>query len=326
MSKASKKRYNIPRLKLYNNVHDSGTQTSKTILELAKMEMTDAISPDSLMSSPRDCDSLTNFEEDGSVDDVPVKRHVYNRRQYLYNERTPANERNKSLIEMFLAKSNNKPPNNETKARFLQQTSPLRYISKESSVTLKSQSYVETKSRNSVDTRLTRNRFRIKNVKEYTEDDEKKPVKYFCPDNSEPSKFPFEIDLYSPKTKECGSSKRGSSFMCPTISSENKNKLPEIQCLNKLISPTRRGRSYSPDERRGDSKHRIIPYIDQSEESCACKDTGFVDNTTVVKKAEIQILRKSPFEEDLLKIDQLSLNVSSEVRRNKFQLRFINSW
>lgn len=313
MSKASKKRYNIPKLNLYNDVNDSGTQTSKTILQLAKMEMTDTLSPDSLMSSPRDSGSLTNFEEDASVDEVPVKRHVYNRRQYLYNERTPTNERNKSLIEMFLAKSNNKAPNIENKARFLQQTSPLRYISKESSITLKSQSYVEPKSRITIDTRITRNKFKIKNVKEYVEEDETKPVKYFCPDNSEPSKFPLDADLYSPKTKECGSSKRGNSFMCPTISSENKNKLPEIQCLNKLISPTRRGRSYSPDERRGFSKHRIIPYIDQSKESCAYKDSGFVDNKKPATKTEIQILRKSPFEEDLLKIDQLSLNVSSEV-------------
>lgn len=332
MSNASKKHYNIPRLKLYNDLHDSGTQTSKTILQLANMEVVGTMSPDSLMSSPRNCDSLTNLEQDTLLYETPLKQHEFNRRQYLYNEKTPTDDRNnKSLIEMFLAKSNNKArstcdctPNNENRAKFLQQTSPLRYISKHTVLTLKSQSYIEPNCRRDVEvefeTHPVRNRFVVKKVKEYTETDETKPVKYFCPKNIEDNRYPIEVDLYSPKiNKECCSSKRGSSFMCPTISSENKNKLPEVQCLNKLISPTRRGRSYSPSEKRGESKHKI-PYIDQSQESCVCKESGFAEPKMSVKKTEFQIpeikvlnSRPSPFEEDLLKIDQLSLNMSSEV-------------
>lgn len=323
-------RYNIPKLELYSDLHDSGTQTSKTILELAKMEMA-KISPDSLMSSPKDCDSLCNSEDD--VSEEQPKQHAcrtsFNRRQYVYNDATPTNDLNKSLIEMFLAKSKvrsqDPPPDAEPKTRFLQQMSPLRYIPKHSSLTLKSQSCVETK--NDVSEfpteQRSRNRFKVKNVREFVENDETKPVKYFCPEAADAEKFPRDAELLTPRGKECCNAKKGSSFMGPTISSENKNKLPEIQCLNKLISSPRRGRSYSPEERRGavesygDRKNKI-PYIDQSEESL--KDSSSDKNQA--QKRDIQMAdiklnnpvpRTSVFEEDLLKIDQLSLNLSSEV-------------
>ncbi|CAG9824001.1 unnamed protein product [Phaedon cochleariae] len=55
------------------------------------------------------------------------------------------------------------------------------------------------------------------------------------------------------------------SFMSPTISSERKDKSIEIKCLGKLISPTRRGRSTSPehDFKAGDAGK--VPYIDKSD-------------------------------------------------------------
>lgn len=313
----SKKRCHVPRLQLYNDLHDSGTQTSKTILELAKMEITRDISPDSLMSTP--CDSLTNLDDEIYSDEVIEKeaerQPVYKRRQYVCREKTSRKDSanaSKSLIEMFLAKSKTKSGGHESRARFLQQISPLRYLPKESSVTLKSQSYVEP---------TEQSRFKIKNVKDYVvEKDETKPVKYFSGAGS------TETDSLLLKENP----KRSSRFMCPTISSENKNKLPEVQCLNNLISPTRRGRSFSPEERHAidvPSKHRI-PYIDQSVESCVytkdTKDSGFSDSKKLpTKKVETQIAdlkigdpKSSPFEEDLLKIDQLSLNLSSEVKES----------
>lgn len=320
----SNKRYHIPRLQLYHDLHDSGTQTSKTILELAKIEMTRReISPDSLMSSPPRDDFLSDFEDDEFLD-VNEQKHVFKRRQYVGRDEATARgddvktTNSKSLIEMFLAKTKTKS-GHENRARFLQQISPLRYIPKEdSSMTLKSQSYIEP------------NRFRVKTVKDCAvEKNDIKPVKYFTNGDCN-------------KTEVATITKRANcNFMCPTISSENKNKLPEVQCLNKLISPPRRGRSYSPEEQRhvvvaaaapppppivenSNSKHKI-PYIDQSEESCVYmnrdKDSGFSDNKKIVgarKTDEIPIanplLKPSPFDEDLLKIDELSLNLSSEVK------------
>lgn len=297
----------IPRLQLYNDLHESGTQTSKTILELAKMEInkTRDISPDSLMSSPsRDCDSLTNFDDDGEVfseeNDRKVQvKQVYKRRQHINRQETP---KSKSLIEMFLMKSKQKtePFGFENRTKFLQQISPLRYISKENSVrTLKSQSYVEPK--------VQTHRFKVKLVKDFVmETDEIKPVEYFSGEN---------------KTES--SPRHNASFMCPTISSENKNKLPQVQCISKLISPTRRGRSFSPEQKLSTSESkRKIPYIDQSQQSSVYskdRDSGFSDNkkSVITKKDEFEVvnplLKSPPFEEDLLKIDELSLNISSEV-------------
>lgn len=293
------KRCHIPRLQLYNDLHDSGTQTSKTILELAKMEISGDISPDSLMSTP--CDSLTNFDDEilpDVIEKTLPEKHIYKRKQAIYNKETitTRNESNKSLIEMFLAKSKTKNNTHDNRAKFLQQMSPLRYIPKENDITLKSQSYVEPKEQS---------RFKIKNVRDFViEKDETKPVRYFSGYENK------EIDD-SLSAKE-STKRETNNFMCPTISSENKNKLPEVQCLQKLISPTRRGRSYSPEEKRVPfiSKPKI-PYIDQSEDSFACvivrdKDSGFCDK-------KLNKTSKPLFEEDLLKIDQISLNLSSEV-------------
>lgn len=277
------------------------------------MEITRDYSPDSLMSTP--CDSLTNFDDEVFSDEIEKaapQKHIYKRRQYVCREKTERKESHsssKSLIEMFLAKSKTKTKNggHENRARFLQQCSPLRYLEKESYSTLKSQSFVEP---------TPHRRFKVKEVRNcVVEKVEPKPVKYFSGAGSK------EPNLIVAKETP----KRASRFMCPTISSENKNKLPEVKCLNTLISPTRRGRSYSLEARRLAARKKKVPYIDESRESCAYnkdKDSGFSDNKALpTKKANMQTVdsktskpMKLPlFEEDLLKIDELSLNLSSEV-------------
>ncbi|KAJ8979932.1 hypothetical protein NQ317_003674 [Molorchus minor] len=86
-----------------------------------------------------------------------------------------------------------------------------------------------------------------------------KPVRYFCQARATSS---IEQDPSPSKPR------RSMSFMSPTISSGNKDQGKEIRCLNKLISPTRRGRSASPKKNQNEViKPKKVPYIDISEES-----------------------------------------------------------
>ncbi|XP_060523715.1 uncharacterized protein LOC132700422 isoform X1 [Cylas formicarius] len=171
---------------------------------------------------------------------------------YLYSRKPQLADRGKTLAEgsltnTFLKKNRTKIEDNActitaTKSRFLQQTSPLRKLTPGS---LKSQSFVEP--RLALNNKLKLLPVKQKTPSEYTA----KPVKYF---------LNFQGDaISSPKNK---------SFMSPTISSEQKNKLKEIRDVERLISPTRRGRSASPKANVNMRKNmKKVPYIDKSSSS-----------------------------------------------------------
>lgn len=141
------------------------------------------------------------------------------------------------------------------------------------------------------------------------------------------------------------------SFMSPTIASEKKNQLRAIQHVTGLISPTRRGRSSSPKVtnivEKLSPRHDTfkIPYIDQSDQDLpvhdndvplinsdesrysprdpkvkhkgsGCQTTKVVNSIALKRARETTklippLINKPVFEEDLLKIDELSLDITT---------------
>lgn len=138
------------------DIIDSCTQTSKTILQLAKLE-TGCLSPDSLTQSPRDLGGVPNKDSQINTDAVNTFEECVSEQQpssltyirknalneYLNNykpvEDIPVVDHNielyprKSLTETFLKKKQhtNIKPTCHSRSRFLQQTSPLRNLPRE---------------------------------------------------------------------------------------------------------------------------------------------------------------------------------------------------
>lgn len=127
---------------------------------------------------------------------------------------------------------------------------------------LKSHSYAAFSESLSQITEVPSTRFKVKQLKEKPPSpDIVKPVKYFC--EKELTLNLRGSGKQSPKTL------RNYSFMSPTFSSEQKNKMREIKTVTTLISPTRRGRSASPKAtiHRSPSVQKKVPYIDKSSSS-----------------------------------------------------------
>lgn len=148
----------------------------------------------------------------------------------------------------------------------MQQTSPLRNIPILQEHNFKSNSYATIPGDFLPRTKFSTTRFRVKNIKEKAPAvDNVNPVKYFC--EKELALNLSNSPRSSPKMF------KNHSFMSPTFSSEQKNKMREIKTITKLISPTRRGRSESPKANIGGSPERSpavvkkVPYIDKSSSS-----------------------------------------------------------
>lgn len=127
---------------------------------------------------------------------------------------------------------------------------------------LKSHSYAAFSESLSQITEAPSTRFKVKQLKEKPpSSDIVKPVKYFC--EKELTLNLRGSGKQSPKTL------RNYSFMSPTFSSEQKNKMREMKTITTLISPTRRGRSASPKANihRSPSVPKKVPYIDKSSSS-----------------------------------------------------------
>lgn len=165
--------------------------------------------------------------------------------------------------------------------------------------------------------------------------------------DSPPCQSPCETDSSRQSPRVFQQNKRSNSFMSPTFASEQRNQLREIKHVTGLISPTRRGRSSSPKvtnivEKLSPRPAIKIPYIDQSDqeipvhdndipisnESRYCKDpkvrykgngsqTTKLVNSLALRKAREKgkiitpLLNKPVFEEDLLRIDELSLDITT---------------
>lgn len=222
------------------------TQTSKTVLALNEIN-SPRFSPDSLSpkhefpvidetgDNPiREQDSLTLID----LDYIPFERKL-NLNHYLVQCETESQEllTGDALTKAYLSKNQKKLPSSQA---WLSKPYP------ETNKSLKSQSFVESPSKrlSSKGTKKPVTRFKVKKVKEKTIE--------AASSNTPPEK-----------------NKRSLSFMSPTISSESKDQSLEIESIQKLISPTRKGRSCSPinplqASDGAESQAKKVPYIDSS--------------------------------------------------------------
>lgn len=227
---------------------DSSTQTSKTILQLAEIDSRD-ISPDSLNESPkirtkilRNTDTQTSLEALGSSEGY-------------------ASCDNDKVFEYVNGRSSEPPPNSAntegddikvetefeaTNTTFFNANAAFSEIyNQRSSLPIKmrarcSTPYVETYHPN------------------FVQEDDKS-----CSVKSSNLSDCMEANDKNTNSSSVSSSPRSSTrgkttYMAPTISSENKNAQNVIKQLNKLFTKPKRGRSTSPKE----SKH--VPYMERS--------------------------------------------------------------
>lgn len=249
-----------------------------------------------------------------------------------------------SLREAFLAKKqSNEASICHCRSRFLQQTSPLRNLPPESQKKtnkfLRSYSYVEENPNflpeyMEEERKLPQvSRFTVKSIKEQVYSNRASPVKYYNLDNIESpriltshiSRFEeIKSPYYSPRQNR---SRRSTSFMSPTIASQQRNQQYMVETVKKLISPTRHGKSISPECNLTeiiDPKHirnKKVPYIDQSKSHVEMrkpeKNSSSIKSRNHVETMEKTISAKTMFDEDLLNIDLLSLEIkTSEVFLN----------
>lgn len=357
----------MSKLKIFG---DSYTQTSKTILQLAKQQQSRDVSPDSLMQSPRDvepteCGSpLVNISEDNYSLDGSVEEHTetfdlnnklsnpdldngpdchcldsiaerekcsaFSRKVNILDftrvsQRVVDNQEifpNMSLTETFLAKAKHKENESDKRSNFHRQNSPLKHSHREHCKTLKSQSFVESYHPHVVQENPFITRFRLKSVRQKLAENDANPKNYLRKTS---------VDLHVANGSGEGKSaqtsperprrEQKSSFMSPTIASEQKNILPEVHHVHGLISPIRRGRSSSPKVtnrvqlfNHDDAK---VPYIDQSDASVQDSSESGSSSKTVVNKiiASAKLIpplaNRPIFDEDLLRIDELSLDITS---------------
>ncbi|RZB40601.1 protein FAM179B-like, partial [Asbolus verrucosus] len=280
-------------------LRESSTQTSKTILQLAQLEA-GYMSPDSLTASPRDCGnySMANcpYSVSNRLSDYTLEGSCHEQ-DCLFNtkrrERTPPKFFDKPLTQTFLERNRNK-----ILAKRFDAITCYKRESRSDPHTMKSRSFVgsydhpnyiqepmEVKRRPMGSPKV---RFHRKSSKSLD-----------LPDNSFVRRKSSSV-CYVPQN----------TFMCPTAASQIKSKMAEIQGTNSLIPAMRRGRSTSPkpsiDRRRFDIS-RKIPYIDQSK-SDVSSSTTLINTNRIPDRVKLRNL----FDEDLLKVDDISLKMSDD--------------
>ncbi|KAI4459304.1 clasp [Holotrichia oblita] len=344
----------------FDEVKDSSTQTSKTIIQLAKIE-TGEMSPDSLSPTPRNYNadySSSNFENftlDGSFDDYnsckpSTKATVANYFQSL--EQTNEIDKKsvpppvvsvsgeyprKSLIETYLEKSRHRM-NNVSKSRESTSREIIKYvqpnnpnsihideepISMSTNHNFKSQSVVDNYHPTYLSPHLERRqpqytRFTVKNIRERNH-----------------LNITYRDTIYE-SPKAAYRNRRSNSFMLPTVSSEQKSKIDEVRNLRRLISPTRRGRSISPNPKASNRveifrlEAERIPYIDQSRsEIFRRRHSPTKERKSLIERAKTPpkispVLPAADFKRDMMRIDQMSLTLlPSDVGIMHFERRRI---
>ncbi|CAH0559328.1 unnamed protein product [Brassicogethes aeneus] len=244
-----------PRRSSKNTIAENCTQTSKTIIQLAKLEMND-MTPDSL--SPK---SDNTGKESPKASPKPYVEDIYlpyNRKNYVVDyinsqklERIPPTrlEEGRSLTEVFLDKHKgdaiSQSPSHHRKSLFLQQSSPLKKAM--NSPIFKSQSFAEdlTYPVPAKEKKVRSTRFTIRNIKDNVPlTTIAAPPMFFCAATSS-LKLPEDEEVMK-SVEEV--QREHSSFMSPTISSENKNILPKIQNTQNAFDKLRRGNSFSPQK------------------------------------------------------------------------------
>ncbi|KAH1020614.1 hypothetical protein HUJ04_010243 [Dendroctonus ponderosae] len=248
-----------------DELKDSSTQTSRTVAALDMAE-SPRMSPDSLSpKTPKIASTGMQFNR---------KKYVL---RYLHKpDQKETRLSDNSLTKVFLEKARRKSQESSspriTRSNFLQQTSPLRHIIPTVHVpNFKSHSYAAFPEGPRQTTEAPNPRFKVKSIKE----------KLPASNSVEPGKFlgdkELTLNLNSPKHSP--KSVKNYSFMSPTFSSEQKNKMRDIKNVAQLIAPTRRGRSASPkaNVERTPSVPKKVPYIDKSSSSIfhSTGDTSF---------------------------------------------------
>lgn len=220
------------------------TQTSKTVIALTEVK-TPRYSPDSL--SPKQEPSIADADRHTIMDNINLStaeldyvtfERKNNLTHYLSQCETDFDDllTGDALTRAYMTKNKNK---------LCASQAWISNTYRESNTdSLKSQSFIESPCKNISISKKVLSRFKVKKVKEK-------------PDDVAPGKTPPEKN------------KRSLSFMSPTISSESKDQSLEIESIQKLISPTRKGRSYSPRNKMAivvpsNPQAKKVPYIDSS--------------------------------------------------------------
>ncbi|KAL1505537.1 hypothetical protein ABEB36_005081 [Hypothenemus hampei] len=249
---------------------DSGTQTSKTVISLNLVD--DArMSPDSL-SPNTDCEPDLGCSSNNEQFNTPRFSRKGCIVRYLHKPKKKDKEQDGlplySLTKVFLEKSKRKKLENQspkvTRSNFLQQTSPLRKIIPSDQEKNLKCSYANVSSQMTPPN--PNPRFTVKRTREKVDH-----VEIVKPINKQLWEKELTLKLNLESTRTSPKNLRSHSFMSPTFSSEQKNKMREIRTVTKLISPTRRGRSASPKTKikrsTSTSIQTKIPYIDKSSSS-----------------------------------------------------------
>lgn len=330
----------------FDEVKDSSTQTSKTIIQLAKIE-TGEMSPDSLSPTPRNCkpeycsSNFENFTLEGSITDSAsyrfsrknnivqyfqsIEDHGLDNKDASPTISSPAGEYpRKSLIETYLEKSRNRANNvmpkshESTSAEIIKYEQPNNQsnvimdeepASISTSHNFKSQSLIDAYHQNYLSPHVERvqpqyTRFTVKNIRERNH-----------------VNIMYRDTIYE-TSRAAYRNRRSNSFMLPTVSSEQKSKIDEVRTIRKLISPTRRGRSISPNPNRASNKVEVfrpeperIPYIDQSRsEIFSHKTSPTKERKTLVERIKTPnkmspVLPAADFQKDMMRIDRMSLTL-----------------
>lgn len=275
-------------IKHVDDIKDSCTQTSKTILQLANIEKEQI--NNSLVAASNE-DKHSNSIGENNYIPINFKRkhfHLQNTNDVPEDVKQNSDKvlsfPNRTLYETFISKTCSKKFNfKENKKEdelqtnhsvFLEQTSPFKkIISPEQNVNLQN-SYIESlHNENERRDHLQISRFTVKCVHESNDECiSKAPYEFnqgkeIIRINKEPS-IKLKNNSLCSKIKFFNQTKRSNSFMSPTIASEQKSQWNEVKTIKRLISPTRRGRSVSPLSNKVTQsnvpKVSKIPYIDQS--------------------------------------------------------------
>ncbi|XP_019881979.2 uncharacterized protein LOC109609700 isoform X2 [Aethina tumida] len=264
---------------------ETSTQTSKTILQLAQLELGD-MSPDSL--SPK----TDQHDPDSPVGSIQAEAYIenlylpYSRKSQVLDsvnsEETlqESFKQGNTLLQKFLEKRS-KHDLKQTDAVNTTNPSTLTTLNLIGTNKLKSSSCVENLSvQNEPERKVRSGHFTLKSVKEnFAKADNsfnhflQQKYTLHINDDRNFNRQRFEVDPNS------------ISFMSPTISSQNKNKMIEIEATQSRISPVRKDNSF------GSGKHELQPNIKIPFTDC---DVGSTHDS--------QSLSGSTFREDKLNL------------------------
>lgn len=232
------------------------TQTSKTVITLEEIESV-RLSPDSLSPNNDDRTKVGEVNLAGLSLKAPDLTR-YSKQKYVTSypggssELSTGSALTKAYLERNKSRGRHTMPE-VTTANHHMHHFPIR----RKKDVFKSQSYVDPQLYQHEDINKSKSHYTTLSK---TTDNFASQGQYICPPCVQAS-----ISSENPSVSQ-EKSKRSFSFMSPTISSERKDQRIEIECIKKLIAPTKRGRSASPKNKSSlVTETKIVPYIDKSQ-------------------------------------------------------------